>query len=291
MAIARKDEILEKALSGDVTAVPRYNLRRPDGALIGENITLELANIIAQNGTPVNAAALNEMLAASGETGGTSTAYTLVQDGFYLFDGASIKIKLHATSGSGATLNINGTGAKPITLYNGASAPSGLPQGAWITLQYSEAVDSYMIVSDIESRWLTVTTSVATAANIILPTGYNIFRLRGLFAPSGSGQYEICINASISLSYSSGGANHKEFLSSNDAGYSMNTKVLTESTGAGVDLIISRTSGTKIQGSIIGSRGIGGFGAYSASKIESMSLRFDSGNIAAGAVIILEGIA
>ena len=145
MAIARKDEILEKVLSGDVTAVPRYNLRRPDGTLIGENITLELANIIAQNGTPVNAAALNEMLAASGITSGSSTAYTLAQEGFSLFDGAAVRFRLHAASGVNPTLNVNGTGAKALKTALGDAMPSAIPAGSWVTAFYSAALGVYVI--------------------------------------------------------------------------------------------------------------------------------------------------
>lgn len=145
MAIARKDEILEKVLSGDVTAVPRYNLRRPDGTLIGENVALELANVIAQNGTPVNAAALNEMLAASGVTSGSSTAYTLAQEGFLLFDGATVRFRLHAASGANPTLNVNGTGAKALVDAFGDVMQSEAAAGSWIQATYSEMIDSYVV--------------------------------------------------------------------------------------------------------------------------------------------------
>ena len=168
MAIARKDEILEKALSGDVTAVPRYNLRRPDGTLIGENITLELANIIAQNGTPVNAAALNEMLAASGVTAGTASAYTLVQDGFALFDGAPVRFRLHAASGAGATLNVNGTGAKALINGTGKPFPAGIPAGVWIAAIYSEVYDAYVAGGSSEFFVLSDET-VGAAASIVIP--------------------------------------------------------------------------------------------------------------------------
>lgn len=168
MAIARKDEILEKVLSGDATAVPRYNLRRPDGTLIGENVSLELANIIAQNGTPVNAAALNEMLAASGVTAGTASAYTLAQEGFALFDGAPVRFRLHAASGAGATLNVNGTGAK--ALINGTSKPfpAGIPAGVWIAAIYSEVYDAYVAGGSSEFFVLSDET-VGAAASIVIP--------------------------------------------------------------------------------------------------------------------------
>lgn len=167
MAIARKDEILEKVLSGDATAVPRYNLRRPDGTLIGENVTLELANIIAQNGTPVNAAALNEMLAASGVTAGTAYAYTLDQEGFALFDGARIRFRLHAASGANPTLNVNGTGAKKLINSTGKPFPAGTPAGVWISATYSEVYDAYVVGGSCEFFVLSDETVGATASIVI----------------------------------------------------------------------------------------------------------------------------
>ena len=168
MAIARKDEILEKALSGDATAVTRYNLRRPDGTLIGENVTLELANTIAQNGTPVNAAALNEMLAASGVTAGTASAYTLAQEGFALFDGAPVRFRIHTANGANATLNINGTGAKPLIDGRGNRVPAGYTKGAWIEVIYSEVYDAYVAGGSSEFFVLSDET-VGAAASIVIP--------------------------------------------------------------------------------------------------------------------------
>lgn len=145
MAIIRQDEILEKAISGDPSAVPRYNLRAPDGSLLGENIALELANAVAQMGTPVNAAALNEMLAASGVTAGAASAYTLEQGSFALFDGAPVRFRLHTASGTNATLNVNGTGAKPIKTTIGDGMPSGIPAGMWVNVIYSATADAYIL--------------------------------------------------------------------------------------------------------------------------------------------------
>ena len=151
MAIVRQDEILEKAISSDPSAVPRYNLRAPDGTLVGENIALELANAVTQMGTPVNAAALNEMLAASGITSGSSTAYTLAQEGFSLFDGATVRFRLHVASGVNPTLNVNGTGAKPIISALGDAMPNATIANAWVTATYSALIDAY-ILDGIASR-------------------------------------------------------------------------------------------------------------------------------------------
>lgn len=145
MATIRQDEIIEKALPGDPSAVPRYNLRAPDGTLIGENIALELANMVTQMGTPVNAATLNEMLAASGVTAGTASAYTITQENFVLFDGAPVRFRLHVASGTNPTLNVNGTGAKALKTALGDAMPSAIPVGVWVDAFYSAALDVYIL--------------------------------------------------------------------------------------------------------------------------------------------------
>jgi hypothetical protein len=243
-------------------------------------------------GTPLNKKLLDFAVAACGVTAGTATAYTLDDEfgGFTLTEGAKVNFRLHVASSAGATLNVNGTGAKPMVNIRGEVIPVSIPAGAWITARYSSLTDSYMISNDIEPQWVTVTTSAATAVNIILPSEYNVFRLRGLFAPGDSTLHHIIINADISMNYSLGGANYDEFAHASNSGKTMNTDVYADDRGAGVDLIISRISGTQIQGAIIGSRGIGGFGAKSASRINSISLGVYGGSIIAGAVIILEGI-
>lgn len=238
MAIARKDEILEKVLSGDTTAVPRYNLRRPDGTLIGENVTLELANIITQSGTPVNAAALNEMLAASGETGGTSTAYTLVQDGFYLFDGAFIRFCLHTASGDNPTLNINGTGAKRLLDTYGKPIYRGMPAGTWIDANYSDLIDAYVTASvprhdppyppvDLIAN---ITPISAFAVNIPLPDQYNRFSVdviedytyntnRGWTVSIDVPVYTTCYTHTLVSVYDDNGASFKNSNESNAQKY------------------------------------------------------------------------
>lgn len=219
MAIIRQDEILEKALSGDPSAVPRYNLRMPDGTLIGENVALELANVVAQMGTPVNAAALNEMLAASGVTAGAASAYTLAQEGFSLFDGAPVRFRIHTASGANATLNVNGTGAKPIKTIIGDSMPSGIPAGMWVNVIYSTTADAYILTggsvssaqidawnekpttvqtqsiatntAEAQTKILARTqlTSAATEVNIAIPDGYRRIRLTASVKPVTKNKY------------------------------------------------------------------------------------------------------
>lgn len=143
--IPHRDEILRPAVSTDATAVPRYDLVRPDGTIIEKNVAIRLANPVAREGTPISKAVLDEMLAASGVTAGTETAYTLAQEEYTLFDGAEVRFRLHTASGSGATLNVNGTGAKPLRDAMGESMASGMPAGTWMKAIYSAAKGAYTI--------------------------------------------------------------------------------------------------------------------------------------------------
>lgn len=140
-----KDEILLPVLDSDATAVPRYNIIGPDGKTLYKNVSLKLMNGIAQEGTPINKPLLDEFLAAAGITAGTGTAYTLVQKGYSLFDGAEVRFRLHKASESGATLNVNGTGAKPLRDAMGESMASGMPAGTWLKAIYSTATGAYTI--------------------------------------------------------------------------------------------------------------------------------------------------
>jgi hypothetical protein len=180
MAIPRKDEILEKALSADASAVPRFNLRAPDGTILYENLTLELANVITQSGTPVNAAALNEILAASGVTRGTPTAYILDQEGYYLFEGAPIKVLLHETSGDNPTLNINGTGAFPLMTLTG-SMPRGVPEGTWINAIYDSAEQCYFVLGlNGGTRIVTNSRLSSNASSIRIPIPRGTQKMRAV---------------------------------------------------------------------------------------------------------------
>ena len=145
--IKHQDEILLPAVSSDRTAVPRYDVVAPDGQTIYEDVALKLANDVAQPGTPINKPLLDEFLAASGITAGSATAYTLAQEGYSLFDGASVRFRLHTASGGNATLNINGTGAKPLRDVLGETMNEGIPAGTWLTATYSAAAGAYIIMS------------------------------------------------------------------------------------------------------------------------------------------------
>lgn len=144
--IPHRDEILRPAVSTDATAVPRYNLVRSDGTIIEKNVAMRLSNPVAREGTPISKAALDEMLAASGVTAGTASAYTLAQEEYTLFDGAPVRFRLHTASIGAATLNINNTGAKPLRDAYGKDMPSGIPAGTWIEARYSAANGAYIII-------------------------------------------------------------------------------------------------------------------------------------------------
>lgn len=199
MAITRQDEIIEKAAASDASAVPRYNLRTPDGALIGENVALELANAVTQMGTPINAAALNEMLAASGVTAGASAAYTLAQDGFALFDGAPVRFRLHTASGANATLNVNGTGAKPIvTVYN-EPMKSAIPAGAWIDATYNEAQGCYVLSGVAANQYSGTVTLDATGwvSKKMTVTVPNVTETNDVFVSPAPESYKVYTAAGI----------------------------------------------------------------------------------------------
>ncbi len=148
------DEILLPALDTDSTPKPRYNIRDARGNIVTQNATLELANPVAREGTPINKAVLDEFLAASGVTAGTATAYTLAQEEYSLFDGAPIRFRLHAASGDGATLNVAGTGAKPLVDAMGKAMPGGIPAGTWLTAIYSAAAGAYVLAGGESVRAL-----------------------------------------------------------------------------------------------------------------------------------------
>lgn len=100
--------------------------------------------VVTEPGTPVNRELITEILAAKGTTSGTPTALTLAQPGFSLFDGAVVRIKLHADTEAGVTLDVNSTGAKAIETPAGLPFTSGAIAGAWLTLIYSAAVDAWV---------------------------------------------------------------------------------------------------------------------------------------------------
>lgn len=144
MAITRQNEILSKALPSDPNIIPRYDIVAPDGTVI-PNAQIILKNSIVQEGTPFNKAVLDELLAASGITTGNENAYVLEQPGFILEDGATVRFKLHVASGSGPTLNVNNTGAKPLMSTATKYMKVGTDAGMWVTAIYNATMQAYIV--------------------------------------------------------------------------------------------------------------------------------------------------
>lgn len=115
----------------------KYNLTRADEPLA--------------DGTPINKEMLDELLAASGVTTGSSVALLLAQEGYQLGNGYMARIKLHTEiNGANApTLNINGTGAKPIVTAGGYEFGT-INAGAWVVAIYDEERDAYVIAETSE---------------------------------------------------------------------------------------------------------------------------------------------
>ena len=143
MAKTRVDEVLGK-VGRDTEAIPRYDLVDQNGNTVATNVKLVLKNKIITAGMPVNKAAMDECLAASGTTAGSATAFTLKQDNFALFDGALVRIKLHVDSGATPTLNVNGTGAKKLMQSKTKPFRAGIPAGTWVTFVYSSDFDFFL---------------------------------------------------------------------------------------------------------------------------------------------------
>ena len=121
-------------------------------------------------GTPLNKKLLDYAVAACGVTAGTATAYTLDDEfgGFTLTDGAKVNFRLHVTSEAGATLNVNGTGAKRIVGISGNDALLGISAGTWVAARYSSATDKF-VVEGGGSRTIDVLTSDSSAIVVDVP--------------------------------------------------------------------------------------------------------------------------
>lgn len=107
--------------------------------------TLERADNPLIIGTPINKPLLDEFLAASGVTDGSSTEYTLEQPGFNLIDGALIRFKLHVDSGATPTINVNDTGAKGLMASASKAMKAGTKAGTWLTAIYSSTFDFFVL--------------------------------------------------------------------------------------------------------------------------------------------------
>lgn len=78
---------------------------------------------------------INGMVGHEGVTAGTPPSYTLTLQNFSLVTGVQVKVKMHQSASSSATLNINNLGAKPIVDGYGESVQN-IAAGAWVILVY-----------------------------------------------------------------------------------------------------------------------------------------------------------
>jgi hypothetical protein len=127
--------------------IPTYPGRVKLVPLSGNYYDMSMADEPTEAGTALNKALFDHVIAAVGTTAGTATALTLAGDGgFSLADGATIRFKLHVQSGASPTINVNGTGAKPLRSANGV-AMQVTPAGAWVVATYSSTLDFFVLAS------------------------------------------------------------------------------------------------------------------------------------------------
>lgn len=155
LAIERKDEVLGKALETDESVIPRFDVVRPDGSKVAENVEIRLKNPVTQEGMPINRNAMNECLAASGVTEGTDTAYTLEQPGFALADGVLIRFRLHVDSGATPTINVNNTGAKALMVSKYKPMKAGTAAGIWLSAVYSSELGFFVLQGSSDGSVIT----------------------------------------------------------------------------------------------------------------------------------------
>ena len=78
---------------------------------------------------------LNGIVGHEGVTAGSPPNYTLTLDNFALVEGVQVKVKMHQSTSSSATLNINGLGPKPVVDGYGENVQN-IAAGAWVILVY-----------------------------------------------------------------------------------------------------------------------------------------------------------
>ena len=260
-------------------------------------------------GTPLNKKLLDFAVAACGVTAGTATAYTLDDEfgGFELVDGAKVTFRLHVASGAGATLNVNGTGAKQITGASGMSLASGIPAGTWIKATYTAAFDAF-VIDGAGTAWETEITTRTQSLSIDIPNDNNTYRLQASFKfayvpPMANvpGNANIKFSSDVACNTlqvgaqvdSSEGAVTGIYSSATDSN-DMFTYVssYSDTIRMYIDWLISRRAGATHIAGVIGGKYISSFTAYSAGKITQVTLTgVYSTDYIDNATIILEGIA
>lgn len=159
-----RSSIPELPVGSDFTAEVNYD----DGATI--------------EGTPVNRASQTEYLAASGITTGTSSIFNLAQEGFELFDGAPIRIKFHTNTVAPFTLNVNFTGAIPVSdAINNDKANYSI--NTWAFLIYSATLNKWIIQGTTASDKAPLESPIFTGTPVApADTDYGVARIRNIYA-------------------------------------------------------------------------------------------------------------
>lgn len=118
-------------------------------------------------------------------TTGTSTAYVVTTGrDLELFDGLALTIRPHATNGQSPTLNVDGTGAKPVRGFTGKSLPSGVGiAGTPYRVIYVEATDEWLLSGFFNNPYqipiggfLPFCSTNVPNSNFILPFGQALSR-------------------------------------------------------------------------------------------------------------------
>lgn len=134
---------------GLVVGENTYSIVNSLGSVVtGLGGTWQAGSIIAVviDTTNMQAFIQNAPDAVCGITGGDSLALTLASPGFTLVDGIKIKFKLGSDMASGATIDVNGTGAKPLQNSDGRAVKPGAPSGSWHEAIYSSTTDSFTLL-------------------------------------------------------------------------------------------------------------------------------------------------
>lgn len=125
------------------TGKANRKLITPEGGGAPYYAKVEFADDPTDTGQAVNKSVLDELLAASGDAGGTADAITLAQAGFSLVDGATARVKLTNGMNKGATLNIASSGEHPVV--DGQGKPVKAAAGAWITVVYNSTTTNFVL--------------------------------------------------------------------------------------------------------------------------------------------------
>lgn len=151
-----------------------------------------------EEGTPLNKKLLDFAVAACGVTAGTATAYTLDDEfgGFTLTDGAKVNFRLHVANGAGATLNVNGTGAKKIIAPTGALITPAMRENVWYSARYTTQKDAFVIAGSPRAE-IIETESDATAISIPVPYDSELVKIRIHTRTTASGRYQWTLSSDI----------------------------------------------------------------------------------------------